>query len=313
MRGLSNTFIKDLQSGVLNKVLQRIKTDATLCLEIRENYIDICYRGGNAIKIREKDTNYYEFSFASKYLDDPSLKARLSSLKAVRTDSAVMQWIDELANIKNRMDLWLAQHSKNERDYLQMVVRDNNYGGAAHDTDYYICDIEYAYKNGKIDMVAVKWPSTASQRKQNQGLGLAFIEMKYMDRSLAGREGLVAHIKNMNTFLSAPNNLSKIKDEIKLIFNQKVELGLVKGINKITSFNDYNPEYILIFANHDPDKKSLYRELQKAMEIRYADFGSKADLKVATSCLMGFGLYDECIYPLDEFLQKYSHIIKGTR
>jgi hypothetical protein len=301
MRGLLNRFIDDLESGVLRGVLARVKEDATLCLEIRQDYINIYYRGGNAIKIKDKRAGNYEFSFDLKYIADSSLKVRISSLpKAVSTDSSVMQWIDELPTIKNQMDFWFVKHPKDERSYQQLVVHENNYGGSANDTDYFICDIDYANENGRFDMVAVKWPSTSSQRKQNKNLGLALIEMKYMDKALTGSAGLVDHIRNMDSFLSVSSNLQDLKKEMIKVFNQKIELGLLKGIKEINSFNDERPEYILILANHDPDKSVLRRELKNIIESNeYTQFCAKAELKVATSCLMGYGLYHECIYPID--------------
>lgn len=64
MRGLSNEFIATLNSskGIgLKRVLDRVNSDSTLALEIRENYINIYYRGGNLLKIGEKDGVYSAF------------------------------------------------------------------------------------------------------------------------------------------------------------------------------------------------------------------------------------------------------------
>jgi hypothetical protein len=68
MRGLSTTFITDLSGGLLNPILERVKNDSTLCLEIREGYINIYYRGGNIIEIREKKLGKYYASFDVKYI-----------------------------------------------------------------------------------------------------------------------------------------------------------------------------------------------------------------------------------------------------
>ncbi len=54
MRKLSEQFMKDLvdSDGVLQPILTRVKKDSTLMLAIRENYINIYYRGGNILKIK---------------------------------------------------------------------------------------------------------------------------------------------------------------------------------------------------------------------------------------------------------------------
>ena len=310
MRGLSQKFMDDLQQGCLQGILERIKHDDTLTLEIRENYINIYYRGGNAVRISYKKSDY-EYWFDTKYVTDPSVKSILLGLNQQQGSQFIGAWVEALPMIKNQMDIWFSKHRKEERDYQQVVVRENNYGGSSNDTDYYICDIEYADRNGRFDMIAVKWTSTGPQRKLNSDLGLAFIEMKYMDKSLTGKSGLADHISGMNAFLADPQNLVKVKEEMKTVFNQKVDLRLLNGIKKIGSFSDAKPEYILILGNHDPAKSVLRRELEALLSLQtFVDFSALADLKVATASLMGYGLYNECIYPIDIFLNKYSHIVK---
>jgi hypothetical protein len=50
-RGLSPTFLNDLQSGILAPVVQRMRDDRTLCLELRGDYVNIYYRGGNLLRL----------------------------------------------------------------------------------------------------------------------------------------------------------------------------------------------------------------------------------------------------------------------
>lgn len=56
MRKLSNTFMNDLlnEGGVLHSILHRVKRDHTLMLSIRQDYINIYYRGGNLLKVEEQ-------------------------------------------------------------------------------------------------------------------------------------------------------------------------------------------------------------------------------------------------------------------
>ncbi|MGI6450476.1 MAG: hypothetical protein ACOX3R_09315 [Desulfitobacteriia bacterium] len=310
MRGLLETFLNDLKNGILTEILERVKADATLDLEIRENYINIYYRGGNALKIIEKSASTYEFSMDTGYIVDSELKANLERPQIVNNASSVSEWLKNLPVIKDQMDLYFGRNSK-EREYQQVVVLENNYGSTANDTDYYICDIEYANPNGRFDMVAVKWPSTAPARKRTNNLDLAFIEMKYMDKALTGPSGLKDHIKGMLKFLSNPQNLASIKEEMVKVFKQKVQLGLLQGIKEIESFSDRKPEYIFILANHDPAKTALYRELDQVINSSvYQNFCQYADLKFAAACFMGYGLYLESIQEVHTFMSQNTHLLK---
>ena len=69
MRKLSDKFMGDLlnSDGVLHPILSRVKIDHTLMLAIRENYINIYYRGGNIIKILEHNKGFYQASFDDQY------------------------------------------------------------------------------------------------------------------------------------------------------------------------------------------------------------------------------------------------------
>ena len=41
MRGLNQKFINDLSAGILAPLLERVVADRSVCLEIREDYINV--------------------------------------------------------------------------------------------------------------------------------------------------------------------------------------------------------------------------------------------------------------------------------
>jgi hypothetical protein len=301
MRILSKTFISTLKSGFLQPVWNLVKLDSTICLEIRENYVNIYYRGGNILKIEERGDSF-NASFDRKYLVEDSTRVpKIPDLLASSDD--IKRWIDAVPFLKHEMDLWFGKHPKDEREFQQIMLRENNFGKSAKNTDYFICDIEYANPNGRFDLIAVHWPSSAAKRKNNKSLGLAFIEMKYLDNSLAGKAGLKEHIENICKFLGKRNKLAEIKDEMKKVFNQKWVLKLINNENPIESFSDNKPEYILALVNHDPESTILKRELKMLPPCPHMN------LKVAVSSFMGYGLYDQNIYTLDAFLRRFENQI----
>ena len=122
--------------------------------------------------------------------------------------------------------------------------------------------------------------------------------MKYLDNALTGTAGLSKHIEDINTFLSKSENLENIKEEMKIIFNQKLDLGLINNQKSIESFSDDKPEFILALINHDPESSILRNELERLPDC------PNAEIKVATSNFMGYGLYSQGIYDLADI----SHI-----
>ncbi|MHB9068755.1 MAG: hypothetical protein ACYC54_00135 [Sedimentisphaerales bacterium] len=298
MRGLTDNFVNQLQCGLLTQILVAVKSDSTLCLEIRENYINIYYRGGNVIKIQEND-GVFNASFDRKYLDENT--TRVPNLPcALNNTNDIGAWLNAIPFLKHEMDLWFGRHPKDEREFQQLMLRENNLGNSAKGTDYFICDIEYANHTGRFDLIAVKWPSSSIHRKNNNNLGLTFIEMKCLDNALTGSAGLCKHVEDINIFLNKSGIIETIKEEMKLLFNQKLDLGLINNQKPISSFSDDKPELILVLINHDPASSILRNELKRIPDC------PNAEIKIATSNFMGYGLYLQSIYSLNEFLNKFE-------
>jgi len=77
MRKLEDHFLEDLKTGLLNALLNYVKADNTLDLEIRENYINIYYRGGNLLRVKWIRSTYNYF-FDEKYLTQSPLALKQS-------------------------------------------------------------------------------------------------------------------------------------------------------------------------------------------------------------------------------------------
>ena len=309
-RGLSHSFIDALKSHAglgLSRFVDAIKQDQTLDLEIRNDYINIYYRGGNLIKLEENRDKYIA-SFDRKYILTPTntrLPIKIGN-QVLEGYPDVSAWIDAIPDIKLEMDHWFSVHPKNEREFQQLIVRENNFSRTAKGTDYFICDIEYSSVHGRFDLIAANWPSSSARRKDNQNVGLAFIEMKYMDNAMRGESGILPHIRDMVDYYSDSrnkDNFASLKQEMCTVFKQKFELGLIDNQKPIERFNDKIPAFILIFANHDPDSEILDRELDSIQGVAAT---SPFTIKIAVSNFMGYGLYEQNIFGLEEFRSRYS-------
>jgi hypothetical protein len=302
-RRLSNQFIADLKEGSLKPLLDRVKADPTLCLEIREGYINIYYRGGNLLRVSANPGGYEGF-FDPKYAaSNQNARSVAESLCRSRN---VEEWLNAFPTLKLAMDLYIGRHSKEEREVQQSILRENNFGGISRATDYFICDIEYANLNGRFDLVAVHWPSNGATRKRADSRRLVLVEAKFGEGAIDGRAGIHSHIIDINEFLEKKDNVSALKNEMVGIFNQKRELGLIDCGRDLEAFCDERPMLLLALVNHDPDSSKLRRSLDNFPPSPHAD------IYLATSCFMGYGLFDQAVLPLGAAKERLEALISSA-
>jgi hypothetical protein len=299
-RGLGNEFLKDLKDGFLSPLLKRVKQDKTLCLELRSNYINVYYRGGNLMEVSEVAGVQAEYKafFDPEYLSRGELQLPPSRL---REPAHVAAWLTDLPRLKQAMDV--SGKLSEEREVQQNIARDNNIGGVARATDFYVCDIEYASEHGRFDMIAVHWPSTPSARKEQHDRRLVLAEVKYGDGALGGKAGLHDHIDDVNQLLAFPANVAALKREMVAVFNQKRELELINCEKDLEGFSTEKPQLLLVLVNHDPGKSELRKLLQKLPPSPHAD------VCIANACLLGYGLFDPAVLPLEKAMTRFETCI----
>lgn len=305
MRKLSAKFMGDLvnSDGVLHPILTQVKKDHTLMLAIRESYINIYYRGGNILKIKEYNKGFYQASF-----DDQYNKSGLhipDSPTEIKQQNDSRSWIDSFPSRKNIMDEYFSTHGKAEREFQQLIARENNNSTISNESEYFVLDIEVNEPNARFDIMAIRW--LAAERKNGNKCKAALIEMKYGDSALTGRAGLLKHLKDMEKLVSNQESYVRLLETMESQFNQLDELGLLK-FNKGTSnakvkLNaDEKPEVIFILANHNPRSPKLKTILSDPEIDKYAQ-SQLFDLKFYVASFAGYGLHAKCMLPLVEFLK----------
>lgn len=295
-RGLSDSFVDDLMVGALAWVRKRVLDDQTLCLEIRDEYVTVCYRGGVMLKITPRD-GLYSFDFDENYLGDEAT----DWLPDATDDDS---WKDAIPNLKNVMDLKLGgKGSKEEREFQQLVIRENNFSGVARSTDYFICDQEYDNRSGaRFDLVGVRWLSTSKDRMSAAGLRLALIEMKYGDDALTGSASMAKHLQDIAAFVRRKSDLESLQVEMMEVFRQKRRLGLIDCGKDIQSLAP-TPEMLFLLANHDPATRALSDELEKPefQEAAKALADENVPIRFIQASYCGYGLYDNQLLDLEAF------------
>lgn len=160
MRALSETFMRDLlaDDGVLHPLLERIRQDDTLMLAIREDYINIYYRGGNILKVGKQRAGLYYTHFNEKGYNTqgasmPEIPDKINS----KNDA--IAWVDAFQELKRIMDCYFSERPQSEREFQQLVARENNFLIKSREREYYVTDIEFSdhgHAEGRFDMLALK-------------------------------------------------------------------------------------------------------------------------------------------------------------
>lgn len=303
MRVLSEIFMNDLieSDGVLEPVLARVKADRTLMLAIRSDCINIYYRGGNILRLVEQVRGGYQAIFDENYNRTGRSMPVSPALVTSRADA--QNWVDSFGERKNIMDEWFSTHEKAEREFQQLIARENNYSTISNESEYFISDIEYAEPGARFDMMAIRW--LANQRKKGNNCKVALVEVKYGDGALDGSAGILKHLQDMEKLLLDKAKYSEVLQNMVAKFEQLDQLGLVKynkGISnaRVQLDPEDRPEVVFILANHNPRSTKLKTILSDPLVDGYAA-SPLFDLKFFVASFAGYGLHEKCMLPLEEF------------
>lgn len=292
--------------GVLHPILTQVKKDHTLMLAIRDNFINIYYRGGNILNLKEHKKGFYQTSFDDQYNKSGLLIPDSATEITNQNDSR--SWIDSFPSRKNIMDEYFASYGKAEREFQQLIARENNNSTISNQCEYFVSDIEVTEPNARFDIIALRW--LAAQRKNGSKCKVALIEMKYGDGALGGSAGMLKHLKDMEKLISNNDSYTKLLETIESQFNQLDELGLLKfnkGVSnaKVKLSTDDKPEVIFILANHNPRSPKLKAILSNPEIDKYGQ-SQLFDLKFFVASFAGYGLHAKCMLPLVEFRELLS-------
>lgn len=252
MRGINDRFICDLKTGCLSFFLNQVKLHRDkLCLEIRDGYINIYYKGGNLLKITQK-RNGYSFYFDARYCLNKNDDTNYGRLKALNS-SSIQDYIDNFEIMMSEMDSWLKEYRKKEREYQHKLLINNSN----------IIDIEYATPKSKVtgeklnmrlDMLMV------------EGDKLIIVENKYGIGAISGNAGVKEHYDDICTLINTPDIYDEMVQSVKNIAKAKYELGLLD--KSVESIDETKTEILFLFADFNQKSESLKNEI-KSMTVTY--------------------------------------------
>jgi len=265
VRGINQQFIDDLKSGCLEPLLDVVKNDDDLQLEIRNGYINIYYQGGNLLKITPKKRRYahgnnYNFYFDTKYCLCENDRELIKSIKKDDLVAWVMDVYVTIPNLQQIMDDWFEKNNKIERKVQQRFSG----GNIKADSQYFVIDVEYQVGNkSRVDMLVL--------RRDDTGVKIVLVELKQGYKSVAGKSGLVKHYRDFAWLIK--NHSAEIRKTVQNIYANKVELGLIPDCFDLPDEMDFG----ILFMLYDYPEHSI--QLSKAeSEINALDEGINYDI-----------------------------------
>ena len=308
MRTISNDFKNFITNNEeIKPIIEQIKIDSTLDCEIRKDKLQAYYRGAELFSIEEIGQKFYFTKSGNSIIKEQKEEICKESINEMYHITIPMR--------KNRLDIYKQNGPEgSEREVQQLIVRENNLNTKSEETDYYIVDIEDAESSAdlRFDMLAVRTLHDGKDRT-TPPKRFAIIELKYSNDAVHGdKSSLKTHFSDLVKFVENESKLKDLKEQIRYLFNLKLELGLIKKPVKsdfIITEKDLSEksEYIIILANYNVNElkqNSKLHDLLVSIRKDYPVVFDKFDVKFATSAFMGYGLYADCMIPYDDFVSK---------
>lgn len=297
---LSPMFFGAFKAGCLRPILDAVLADDTLMLGLRGGYASVYYRGGELLKIQRGAAAEYRVIANSDYghTDEDVNRSVATEAQAA---AAVASW----PAMKGRMDRHSKIRSSHEREFQQLVVRENNRSRSAGSGDYFITDMEHASGDARFDMLGALWLHT--DRKHGNRLTPVIFEMKYGESVLSGSAGLAEHLDDLRKRLVDSQFVATLKANIASQFNQLTELGLMdfnrsKSIVKFTCGDQMR--IVLVLAAFNPRSSKLLPILEKAQAQLQTAPIPNVDLRVFHASFCGYLMHENSMLSLADTIDQ---------
>lgn len=245
MRHLSTTFIRNLTDGFLAKLRQAAITDPDLDLQIRDNYLNLYYKGNALLKLTEQNDQRYAVQIDEKFLEDAPVSPFLVDL------ASVAAFLGQVPRLKQNIIRY--GHSSLEIEYEQLIVRANN-AEPRNNSDYYILDRQYAIDAARFDLTGFYWDR--ARRRRGQSVPLCLMEVKF-----ALNPDIKAIHQQLGRYYGLVKaNITTLAAEAQSILRQKLELGLfnqppdrVEAMKTLAISDDIEQvQFVIILIDYNP-------------------------------------------------------------
>ena len=287
-----NAFGED---GKLGGLIEMVKKDDELVLQIREDYFNVYYKGGNMLKVSSEnsfqfDYNYYkcEIDLDTQEQRNKRIDKRRSVLESLKNTRDYKTFIDEMKKLMDKYWIWLyneKHRSLHEKDTQHALCISNT-----ESTDYTIIDLEfqvstrkdctYHYEPSSLPRhpgiyVCEKSPRFDIIAVRNSDHRLCVIELKNGLDALVGKSGIGDHADSFEGSIGK-NPLAELMftKEMEKVVSDKKRLKLLSDDFYIDEKQPIEFIYAYAFKSEDENGKkaerdSFIREQEKACCMNY--------------------------------------------
>ncbi|MBY4598003.1 hypothetical protein K3217_21005 [bacterium BD-1] len=306
------------EAGILQPALAAVQRDDTLMLGLRGGYVSIYYRGANLLNIKPVSGGAYRAIINDAYDTEGILSGRFPTLNAAGgldlplenadQTKAIFDLFDKLKGLVDRHPKLRSAH---EREFQQLVVRENNRTRTAGSSHYFITDMEHANGDARFDMLGVRW--LHNERKRGDRLVPVIFEMKYGEQALEGEAGMAEHLKDMLDRLKSDDFRSTLRANVSAQFTQLQALGLLnfnrsEAISQFTAVED-RIQLIFLLAGYNPRSSRLGAVLKEeggverimaSEQDHLAASGLSVDLRFFHASFCGYSMHEDSMLTLEE-------------
>lgn len=283
------------KEGKLGGLIEMVKNDDELVLQIREDYFNVYYKGGNMLKVSSEnsfqfDYNYFkcEISLDTQEQRKKRIDKRRSILESLKNTRDYKTFIDEMKKLMDKYWIWLyneKHRSLHEKDTQHALCISNT-----ESTDYTIIDLEfqvstrkdctYHYEPSSLPRdpgiyVCKKSPRFDIIAVRNSDRRLCVIELKNGLDALVGKSGIGDHADSFEGSIGK-NPLAEFTftNEMKKVVSDKKRLKLLSDDFYIDEKLPIEFIYAYAFKSEDENGKkaerdSFLREQKKACCMNY--------------------------------------------
>lgn len=283
------------KEGKLGGLIEMVKNDDELVLQIREDYFNVYYKGGNMLKVSSEnsfqfDYNYFkcEISLDTQEQRKKRIDKRRSILESLKNTRDYKTFIDEMKKLMDKYWIWLYNekhrnlHEKNTQHALCISNTES--------TDYTIIDLEfqvstrkdctYHYESSSLPRhpgiyVCEKSPRLDIIAVRNSDRRLCVIELKNGLDALVGKSGIGDHADSFEGSIGK-NHLAELTftKEMEKVVSDKKRLKLLSDDFYIDEKLPIEFIYAYAFKSEDENGKkaerdSFLREQEKACCMNY--------------------------------------------